>query len=465
MRGLQLMLGGENRTVGSVSRRSTGDVRHEGFNVRTSGSAVVVARNWPLSVVPPVAALAAVWSRGRSSPWTIGPRAGAQDWGGVDDHLSPPPVASLRACGWRGRPSAVHRTTRWMRTSACVIAYLVGFASVVAAVDLEVGYVQARPGDDIVFDVVLHSEGAQVAGTENSIAFSPNAPVLETETAEPDCWVNPAIDKSATAFAFFPFGCLPAIAYDCNGIRAIVIALDNVAPIPDGEVLYSCRVQVAADAPAVEHRLLCLDAGSASPDAEALETTCRDGGVLRPGSTPLPTRTPAPEPPRFAGTPCERTDECAFGECFDGACCVAGCDAVERCVRGLMCRPRCESDLDCGPHSSCRRGACYEVSDDTTPGQPTGEIFPDDPPSESSGGCMVARPTDRWSGWLLFLFPSALWIRKRWASPQPAGRGPRGNPRRGGTLGCGPDAPLGIVARAAAMHAVSGAAIDRPPMS
>jgi hypothetical protein len=120
----------------------------------------------------------------------------------------------------------MHPSRRWAWASWSVVTTLC-LASSVAAVDIEVRYLQALPGDDAVVDIVLHSEGAQVAGTQNDIAFGPGAPISATAKGEPDCWVNPAIDKSGTTFAFFPFGCLPRLSNDCNGIRALVLALDS----------------------------------------------------------------------------------------------------------------------------------------------------------------------------------------------------------------------------------------------
>ena len=292
----------------------------------------------------------------------------------------------------------MHLGGRWSLAS-CAVITVACLASRVAAVEIEVRYVDALPGDVVVVDVVLHSYGVPVAGTQNDIAFGPEATILANANDTPDCSVNGAIDKDATVFGFLPFGC---IGDECSVVRALVLALDNIAAIPDGAVLYSCRVSVAANAPTAEHPLLCFNADSSSPDGDPWQTSCRDGGVLQPGGTPVPTRTPAPERPRLAGTPCERSDECAFGKCFDGACCVAGCDADQRCVWGRECRPRCDTDLDCGPHADCFHGGCYEVSDDTSGGHPTGGTVTGGTMSDSGGGgCMVVQPATRAEWWLL----------------------------------------------------------------
>jgi hypothetical protein len=58
--------------------------------------------------------------------------------------------------------------------------------------------------------------------------------------------VNDAIEKGGTSFAFQPSGCTAGT--DCTGVRALVLALDNVDPIPTGSVLYTCQVAIAGDA-------------------------------------------------------------------------------------------------------------------------------------------------------------------------------------------------------------------------
>lgn len=302
-----------------------------------------------------------------------------------------------------------------MSWSVITIACL---ASRAASVEIEVGYAEALPGQDAIVDVVLHSEGAQVAGTQNDIAFEPEAQIPANQKGDPDCWVNPAIDKSATVFVFPPFGCTPFDQSYCDAFRTLVIAFDNVAPIPDGAVLYSCRVSLAANAPAVERRLLCFNAGSASPDGDALATSCRDGGVLPPGATPGPTRTPAPDPLRLAGEPCERDDQCASGACTDGTCCIAGCGGDEKCVDGRLCLPRCENDSDCGPHGPCLQGACYDLGDATPGGgRPVGVPVIGTPEAgpltgttgaSAGGGCTIGPPAGGAAWWLLWVLPCAL---------------------------------------------------------
>ncbi len=103
----------------------------------------------------------------------------------------------------------------------------------------------AQPGTTVEFNVTLLAGTNQVAGTQNDIGFQPKARIAAKANGKPDCTVNPSINKGATSFAFRPSGCS---GETCTGIRALVLATDNVDPIPDGSVLYTCKVTVAADA-------------------------------------------------------------------------------------------------------------------------------------------------------------------------------------------------------------------------
>ena len=157
-----------------------------------------------------------------------------------------------------------------------------------SGVEIEIGYAVAQPGNAVFVDVVLHAGLMSVAGIQNDIAFDATAPIVATADGVPDCVVNGAIAKPDTNFAFQPPGCEPGVT---SPMRALVLAFDNVDPIADGSVLYTCRVQVAADEPPAPHFLLCSRAAASDPHGNLLATTCRDGEVLLPGGSPRPTPT------------------------------------------------------------------------------------------------------------------------------------------------------------------------------
>ena len=199
------------------------------------------------------------------------------------------------------------------------------------------------PGSELQVPVTLLTGSIQVAGTQNDINFSPQARIVAKASGKPDCTVNPYINKGATSFAFQPSGCSGDA---CTGIRALVLSTDNVAPIPDNSVLYSCRVILAGDAygtvPFTVSGVILVDpSGSAIAGAHGCEggvntqsamcgngvvesgEDCDDAGICMGGNN--------------AGTPCTSDVQC-IGQGM--------CDALG--IPGGGLRKACNSDADCG---------------------------------------------------------------------------------------------------------------------
>jgi hypothetical protein len=171
---------------------------------------------------------------------------------------------------------------------------------------VNVGSVSGAAGSKVSVPVTLalNASGAQVAGTQNNIAFDASTPIgvrsgsycaltpattcttsadcpvypspfdheacvsgkcsvttaqsctlaadcplqheacVPSPTGAPDCAVNPALAKDGF-FAFTPNGCSGAT---CTGISAIIVAVNNLAAIPDNSQLYSCNVNIAQGA-------------------------------------------------------------------------------------------------------------------------------------------------------------------------------------------------------------------------
>jgi hypothetical protein len=120
------------------------------------------------------------------------------------------------------------------------------------------------------------STTAMVAGTQNDIAFDADAAIPPKANGKPDCEVNPDIEKGGTSFAYQPSGCTPGET--CTAVRALVLALDNVDPIPDGSVLYTCKIALAADA-AGDYPLTCSNPGAGDSEGNRLGVDCASGTV------------------------------------------------------------------------------------------------------------------------------------------------------------------------------------------
>ena len=142
--------------------------------------------------------------------------------------------------------------------------------------ELAIGSSTGARGEEVLIDVTLAEveEGYKVSATQNDIVFPPGAHVVIKEDGKPDCSVNPAIDKEATAFAFMPSACaFPG----CTRMRALVLAIDNVDPIPPGSVLYTCRWMLSDDAAAGDALPLpCEEALASDPGRRRARAPLRE---------------------------------------------------------------------------------------------------------------------------------------------------------------------------------------------
>jgi hypothetical protein len=143
-------------------------------------------------------------------------------------------------------------------------------------VRLTIGSAAAFGGGVVTIPVSLTGggSGGLVAGVQNDIGFEPDVAIGAQQNGRPDCTANPAIDKRQTVFSFLPPGCTPGA--DCNAVRAIVLSLQNVDPIPVGSTLYTCNVTVADDAFGTtnEYPLTCSNAHASDPIGNLLATEC-----------------------------------------------------------------------------------------------------------------------------------------------------------------------------------------------
>ena len=177
------------------------------------------------------------------------------------------------------RIAAVNNSLRGCPSSSTTTAPRMAIAQGSAGVIIVVGETEGAPGDFVSFDVTLDTGGLGVAGTQNDIAFDPSTPIAAAGNGNPQCRVNPNIDKSATTFRFQPPGCEDTGIGLCTGIRALVLSLSNVDPIPDGSVMYGCSVAIATDAPAEIFPLVNDNVVSSDPEGIPLPTLGEDGAV------------------------------------------------------------------------------------------------------------------------------------------------------------------------------------------
>jgi MYXO-CTERM domain-containing protein len=111
----------------------------------------------------------------------------------------------------------------------------------------------------------------------------------------PDCTVNSAIKKEATAFAFLPPDCAGTA---CTGVRVIVFSLQSPNRlIPDGALLYTCPVNIAVGTPNGDYPLTISNvvlSFPSPPGGQVPGATGLDGVISVGVPTPTPTNTTTP---------------------------------------------------------------------------------------------------------------------------------------------------------------------------
>ncbi len=204
--------------------------------------------------------------------------------------------------------------------------------------------VTAAPGDTLAVAITLRTMGQVVVATQNDLGFGSRTPVIRLPNDAPDCFVNPAIDKEAALFAFQPPGC--GTTTPCTGVRAVVVSLANLDPIPDGAVVYTCRIAVPSTAPAGTDTLSVDDVVLVDEEANEIPGAAgTDGSVvvssaptptptLPPTATPTPTGTPTATTPPTATATAPPTDTPVMGAC-GGDCNDDGSVAINELIIGV----------------------------------------------------------------------------------------------------------------------------------
>jgi hypothetical protein len=143
---------------------------------------------------------------------------------------------------------------------------------------LALGSAQGRPGEVVNVNAALASGNASIAGTQNDIGFdSKQLTIVSTAKGKPDCVANRSLGKEGTAFSFMPPGCNGGPT--CTGVRALVLSLSNVAAIPNGSTLYTCKVHITSGAAPGTYKLTNSRVGFSSPKGDAIDGASGDGTV------------------------------------------------------------------------------------------------------------------------------------------------------------------------------------------
>ena len=142
---------------------------------------------------------------------------------------------------------------------------------------IDVSDAEAAPGGDAMITVSLHSATPTVVAAQNRIDFSSPLRIAANAEGNPDCFVNPTVNKPATNFRFLPAQC---VGTACTAVRAVVLSFDGPTPIANGSILYTCRVVVDDDAPAGSFTLRNSETAGSDAHGALIPAGGRDGVIM-----------------------------------------------------------------------------------------------------------------------------------------------------------------------------------------
>jgi hypothetical protein len=198
-------------------------------------------------------------------------------------------------------------------------------------------------GEEISYSGINDNTLIVAARGENAAPHAANTPVT-VPTRVPECSATPDVTtlNKEVVFSFLPDGCTPGT--DCQGVRAIVIALDNLDEITNPTPVYTCRVQTNQDEGTFT--LGCPEVGVActsDEQCEEAETCNTTSGICVPDAPFQPAQ--AGDSPLVKGQVGNLPTTCTEGEIVVGvSACVGDCNSnvavtigeVQRCIGMLL---------------------------------------------------------------------------------------------------------------------------------
>jgi hypothetical protein len=154
------------------------------------------------------------------------------------------------------------------------------------AQSVTVGSATGDPGTQVTVQVTLQTPGSpyDFAGVAGRIAYDPvNTPIAAAGDGTPDCTVSPFIQKVGS-FAFWPAGCTGS---GCQQLRAAVhytSTQGTTTTIPNGALLFSCKVNIAAGAPGGTYPLIVSHTDGSTSASIKITTTGNDGQITVTGA-------------------------------------------------------------------------------------------------------------------------------------------------------------------------------------
>jgi hypothetical protein len=148
------------------------------------------------------------------------------------------------------------------------------------AIRIQIGTAVGQPGTRPGFAVnYIFADDFEIVAVSNCIAINDDVPFARLENGDPDCNVNPALQKPDSTFTFVPLECNPE--EDCESVCATIVGPEGSPVIPVDSMLYSCRIAIPEDAEDGTYPLACSGPNSATHvQGNTLHVICDDGSVI-----------------------------------------------------------------------------------------------------------------------------------------------------------------------------------------
>jgi hypothetical protein len=181
---------------------------------------------------------------------------------------------------------------------------LIGFGSAQAQF-VTIGNASGAAGSTVEVVVSFTGEGSGASAANIEMGNPATTPINVRENGNPDCAVNPDINKGNSSFRFRPRNCTTGT--DCDTVLIAIISLDeefNGVPIPDGPIA-TCNFTIpGAASPGIsfDFPVNLAEAIFAGPPATSEDVTAASsGGVVN--VVDVPTATSTPDVPTPTNTP------------------------------------------------------------------------------------------------------------------------------------------------------------------
>ena len=191
----------------------------------------------------------------------------------------------------------MHNRTRIARSAAMAALWLVAAVGAVpvarGALVIEIGDAAGPPGAEVTLAVRVRSnrDAATGLGHDLLLPAAVTIPPRPQAPDKPDCRIDPALlpGNAGAGFYWGPGATL--------GARVV----SSAPPLPEGAVLYTCTLQIDADAAAGRWPIDCRFADATTVNGDEVAARCVPG-ALRVDAA-LPASTPTPTPPLGTPTP------------------------------------------------------------------------------------------------------------------------------------------------------------------